>query len=243
MDFFKLKLELNFDYTLRFTKKGLNEQSLLINAFTHNDYDTNIYVLNDWKVTMFDNLASAATTELFGFLLNKPSGKIYFNKHKKKFMADGGYIHLFKQEFNGISETTKLMLAKAAEDNKKLEIENLRVEAEKKSKEIELLKQAQQLQEADLRKKEVEIRAQQLEVEKQASEAAVNAKEKKIKIKERWLNYFVLKYKDQIHIRQRTLKDIWQELFEFVLVETEGATSSKKLLELFNEQYGLRHLP
>ena len=178
---FKLKLELNFDYTLRFSKKGLNEQSLLINAFTHNDYDTSIYILNDWKITMFDNLASAATTELFGFLLNKPSGKIYFNKRKKKFMADGGYIHLFKQEFTGISETTKLVLAKAAEDNKKLEIENLRIEAEKKSKEIELLKQAQQLQEADLKKKEIEIHAQQLEVEKQASEAAVNAKEKKIK--------------------------------------------------------------
>jgi hypothetical protein len=178
---FKLKLELNFDYTLRFSKKGLNEQSLLINAFTHNDYDTNIYFLNDWKITLFDNLATAATTELFGFLLNKPSGKIYFNRHKKKFMADGGYIHLFKQEFTGISETTKLVLAKAAEDNKKLEIENLRIEAEKKSKEIELLKQAQQLQEADLKKKEIEIHAQQLEVEKQASEAAVNAKEKKIK--------------------------------------------------------------
>jgi serine phosphatase RsbU (regulator of sigma subunit) len=178
---FKLKLELNFDYTLRFSKKGLNEQSLLINAFTHNDYDTTVYFLNDWKVTMFDNLATAATTELFGFLLNKPSGKIYLNKHKKKFMADGGYLHLFKQEFTGISETTKLMLAKAAEDNKKLEIENLRIEAEKRSKEIELLKQAQQLQEADLKKKEIEIHAQQLEVEKQASEAAVNAKEKKIK--------------------------------------------------------------
>jgi serine phosphatase RsbU (regulator of sigma subunit) len=178
---FKLKLELNFEYILRFSKKGYNSQSLLVNAYTHNDYDTGIYYLNDWKVTMYDNFASAATTELFGFLLNKPSDKIYFNKHKKKFMADGGYIHLFKQEFTGISETTKLVLAKAAEDNKKLEIENLRIEAEKKAKEIEVLKQGQQLQEAVLKKKEIEIHAQQLEVEKQAGEAAINTKEKKIK--------------------------------------------------------------
>ena len=178
---FRLKLELNFDYSIHFSKKGFNSQSILINTYTHNDYDTTIYSLHDWKVTMYDNFASAATTELFGFLLNKPSDKIYFNRHKKKFMADGGYIHLFKQEFTGISETTKLVLAKAAEDNKKLEIENLRIEAEKKAKEIELLKQAQQLQEADLKKKEIEIHAQQLEVEKQAGEAAINSKEKKIK--------------------------------------------------------------
>jgi serine phosphatase RsbU (regulator of sigma subunit) len=178
---FKLKLDLNFEYTVRFSKQGYNDQSLLINAYTNNIYDSTIYYLKDWKVTMYDNIASAATTELFGFLLNKPSGKIYFNKRKKKFMADGAYIHLFKKEFSDISETTKLMLAKAAEDNKKLEIENLRIEAEKKEKEIELLKQAQQLQDAELRKKEAEIHAQQLEAEKQTNEAAVIAKEKKIK--------------------------------------------------------------
>ncbi len=178
---FKLKLDLNFEYTVRFTKQGFNDQSLLINAYTNDISDTTVYHLNDWKITMNDNLVATATTELFGFLLNKPSGKIYFNKRKKKFMADGTYINLFKKEFSNISETTKLMLAKAAEDNKKLEIENLRIEAEKKEKEIEFLKQAQQLQDAELKKKEAEIRAQQLEAEKQANAAAVIAKEKKIK--------------------------------------------------------------
>ncbi len=178
---FKLKLDLNFEYTIRFSKQGFSDQSLLINAYTSNISDSSVYHLNDWKIIMNDNLVAAATTELFGFLLNKPSGKIYFNKRKKKFMADGKYVHLFKKEFSNISETTKLMLAKAAEDNKKLEIENLRIEAEKKLKEIELLKQAQQLQDAELKKKEAEIHAQRLETDKLASDAAIFAKEKKIK--------------------------------------------------------------
>lgn len=178
---FRLKLDLNFEYTIRFTKPGFNDQSILVNAYTQNISDTNVYHLNDWKVIAYDNLAAAATTELFSFLINKPSGKIYFNKHKKRFMADGAYIHLFKKEFSDISETTKLMLAKAAEDNKKLEIENLRIESERKMKEIELLKQAQQLQQAEIQKKEAEIHAQKLEADKLADKAADEAREKKIK--------------------------------------------------------------
>ncbi len=179
---FKLKLELNFEYTVRFTKEGFGDQSLLINAYTSNISDTTVYHLDDWKVNMTDdNMVAAATSDLFGFLLNKPSGKIYFNKRKKRFVADGNYVNLFKKEFSNISETTKLMLAKAAEDNKKLEIENLRIETEKKAKEIELLHQAQELQQAELRKKEAEILAQKLVAEKQESDAAAAAQEKKIK--------------------------------------------------------------
>ena len=182
---FNCKLDLNFEYTLKFTKQGFNSQSLLINGYTNNIFDTSIYKLDDWKVVMYDNIATAATTELFGFLLNKPSGKIYFSKRKKKFVADGSYIHLFKKEVSGISETTKLMLAKAADDNKKLEIENLRIEAEKKAKEIELLTQSQQLKEAEIKAREAEILAQKIEADNKANDAKdqaeINAKEKKIK--------------------------------------------------------------
>jgi serine phosphatase RsbU (regulator of sigma subunit) len=210
---YKLKLDLNFEYTIRFTKHGFNEQSILINAYTQNISDTNVYHLNDWKITVYDNIASAATTEFFGFLLNKPSGKIYFNKRKKKFMADGAYIHLFKKEFSDISETTKLMLAKAAEDNKKLEIENLRIEAERKAKEIELLKQAQQLQETDLKKKEAEIHAQRLEAEKQTSEAAMFAKEKKIK------ELLFEQQQAQLHSQQLEAQQQAKEVERLALVE------------------------
>lgn len=62
-------------------------------------------------------------------------------------------------------------------------------------------------------------------------------KEKKIKIRERWFNYLILKYKDTVLIHQRIFKDIWQQLFEFLLIETEEAVSSKKILKLFQKQY------
>ena len=210
---FKLKLDLNFEYTIRFTKQGFSDQSLLINAYTSNISDSSVYHLNDWKITMTDNFVAGATTDLFGFLLNKPSGKIYFNKRKKRFMADGQYIHLFKKEFSNISETTKLMLAKAAEDNKKLEIENLRIEAEKKVKEIELLKQAQQLQDAEIKKKEMEIRAQQLEAEKQADAAADASREKKIK------ELLVEQQQAQLHSQQLEAEQQAKEVERLALVE------------------------
>lgn len=62
-------------------------------------------------------------------------------------------------------------------------------------------------------------------------------KEKKIKVRERWLNYIVVRYKNQVLIHQRTAKDIWQQLFEFVLMETEKKAGSKKLLILFEKQF------
>lgn len=77
----------------------------------------------------------------------------------------------------------------------------------------------------------------------QGKQDLLPVKEKKIKIRERWLNYFVLKHEDKILIRQRTSKDIWQQLFEFVLVETQEAVSSTKLLELFKMQYQVEGLP
>lgn len=65
-------------------------------------------------------------------------------------------------------------------------------------------------------------------------------KEKKLKIKKRWLNYFVIKYKDQVLIHQRLSNDIWQQLFEFVLIETDASLSSKNILQLLNKQYGIK---
>ena len=48
-------------------------------------------------------------------------------------------------------------------------------------------------------------------------------KSKSIQIKERWFDYFILIYKKQLYIRKRTTKDIWEQLNEFVLLEsTDG---------------------
>jgi A/G-specific adenine glycosylase len=64
-------------------------------------------------------------------------------------------------------------------------------------------------------------------------------KEKKLKIRERWFNYFVLQHGNQVLIHQRAAKDIWQHLFEFLLLETETKLTDKQLLSLLKKQYGL----
>lgn len=55
-------------------------------------------------------------------------------------------------------------------------------------------------------------------------------KSKKITIKKRWFNYFVVEFRDTILIQQRTGKDIWQNLFEFPLIETEKHETEKYIL-------------
>jgi len=59
-------------------------------------------------------------------------------------------------------------------------------------------------------------------------------KEKKIRIKKRWFNYFMLEYNNRIIIRQRTKKDIWQQLFEFPMIESESEKSPENLLSSDN---------
>lgn len=51
--------------------------------------------------------------------------------------------------------------------------------------------------------------------------AELPVKEKKIAIRKRWFYYLVAEYRGRIAIRQRVGKDIWQQLFEFPMVEME----------------------
>ncbi|MES2761814.1 MAG: A/G-specific adenine glycosylase [Bacteroidota bacterium] len=51
-------------------------------------------------------------------------------------------------------------------------------------------------------------------------------KENKIKIKNRYLHYFILNYKSDVYIQKRTEKDIWQNLYEFYLIETAEPTDA-----------------
>lgn len=55
-------------------------------------------------------------------------------------------------------------------------------------------------------------------------------KSKKIKKKHRWFNYFIISYKDKIFVRKRTGGDIWQNLYEFFLIETEKKESVEEIL-------------
>jgi A/G-specific adenine glycosylase len=54
---------------------------------------------------------------------------------------------------------------------------------------------------------------------------------KQLKIKERWFNYIIATYKRKVYVRLRTEKDIWQNLYEFVLVETAASIDPKNWIK------------
>jgi A/G-specific adenine glycosylase len=55
-------------------------------------------------------------------------------------------------------------------------------------------------------------------------------KEKRIKIKTRWFNYLVIEHNERFYIRKRTGNDIWKNLHEFNLIETEKDIPLKNIL-------------
>lgn len=65
-------------------------------------------------------------------------------------------------------------------------------------------------------------------------------KEKNIIKKNRWLYYLVVEYNHKIYVRKRIEKDIWQNLYEFVLIETTKPFTVNKitLSEKFNKIFG-----
>ena len=65
-------------------------------------------------------------------------------------------------------------------------------------------------------------------------------KAKGIAVKERWLYYLVMKHNRHYYVRKRTEKDIWQNLYEFALIEMpkpqriQGIKASKAFKSLIN---------
>ncbi len=57
-------------------------------------------------------------------------------------------------------------------------------------------------------------------------------KEKKISIKKRWFYYLVMEYKNEVLIQQRTSKDIWQQLYEFPIIESAKELDKKSIIVL-----------
>ena len=57
-------------------------------------------------------------------------------------------------------------------------------------------------------------------------------KSKKMVKKERFFNYFIFKNEEKTFIRKRIEKDIWQDLYEFPMVESEQLWTVENLLEL-----------
>ena len=64
-------------------------------------------------------------------------------------------------------------------------------------------------------------------------------KENSTSIRKRWFYFLVLEYKNKIAIRQRTGKDIWQNLFEFPLIESAIELDKKKILYQIKKNTGL----
>ncbi len=56
-------------------------------------------------------------------------------------------------------------------------------------------------------------------------------KEKKITIRKRWFYYLVISYKDEIAIRKRIEKDIWEDLYEPMLIETGAEQTQNAVLK------------
>ena len=57
-------------------------------------------------------------------------------------------------------------------------------------------------------------------------------KEKKTRISKRWFYFFVLQVKEKIAVEQRTEKDIWQQLYQFPLIEADHEMEIKEILKL-----------
>ncbi len=55
-------------------------------------------------------------------------------------------------------------------------------------------------------------------------------KSKKVKKRNRFFNYLLIRYKDNIYIKRRNGKDIWEGLFELPLIETNSQTEWKAIL-------------
>lgn len=64
-------------------------------------------------------------------------------------------------------------------------------------------------------------------------------KVKKTGVKERWFHYLVMRSGEGYAIRQRTGKDIWQNLYEFPLLETDKPASGPQVKACLEEQYAL----
>ena len=56
-------------------------------------------------------------------------------------------------------------------------------------------------------------------------------KGKKVSIKSRWFNYVLLEHQDKLAVRQRDEKDIWHNLFEFLLVESGKGLDEKEIVK------------
>lgn len=66
---------------------------------------------------------------------------------------------------------------------------------------------------------------------KQNKVSQLPIKIKKTKSRDRYFNYFIIKEEAYIYMRKRGAKDIWENLYEFPMLETSEAMSEEALIE------------
>jgi len=68
-------------------------------------------------------------------------------------------------------------------------------------------------------------------------------KAKKIKKRERFFNYLILKKGDELFIQKRTKKDIWQNLYQFPLIEATSILDKESLIATVEFQKITKEIP
>jgi A/G-specific adenine glycosylase len=70
-------------------------------------------------------------------------------------------------------------------------------------------------------------------------ESVLPVKLKKLKIRERWFHYIIPQHENSFAIRKRTGRDIWENLYEFLLVEKSEKLNEVQLLNEVQSRYGI----
>ncbi|ANE52043.1 A/G-specific adenine glycosylase [Flavisolibacter tropicus] len=71
-------------------------------------------------------------------------------------------------------------------------------------------------------------------------QALLPIKSKKTQIRERWFHYIVLQYGNAVAIQHRTAKDIWQNLYQPLLIEADKKLNKNEVLLQLEHSYGIR---
>lgn len=64
-------------------------------------------------------------------------------------------------------------------------------------------------------------------------------KQGKVKVKERYFNYLVIKYQGDIYLKKRTEKDIWRNLYDMPLIESDKLLSKNSIKQ---HEYWQQHI-
>lgn len=70
-------------------------------------------------------------------------------------------------------------------------------------------------------------------------QALLPVKSKKTQVRQRWFHYIVLQYKNAVALQQRMAKDIWENLYEPILIEADQQLNKNEALLQLERSYGV----